>query len=145
MTSFWEQASWAKMTSTGVKLTSLVCHPTIKVNKAELPIYLCKNICKQYEHPGDDQDAYLQISLVKVLQIIRFEICNFFRIPEQILKIILLKNVFLNHKFQESLFYQQSFEKNPNIIEKFCKCEPKLLRASDFTIKLFTLITNSVP
>ncbi len=29
------QANWAKMTSTGDKLTGLACHPTKKVNKAE--------------------------------------------------------------------------------------------------------------
>jgi hypothetical protein len=29
------QASWAKMTSPGGKLTALACHPTKNVNKAE--------------------------------------------------------------------------------------------------------------
>jgi hypothetical protein len=29
------EASWAKMTSYGDKLTALACHPTKKVNKAE--------------------------------------------------------------------------------------------------------------
>ena len=32
--SFRWQASWAKMTSPGGKLTALACHPTKKVNKA---------------------------------------------------------------------------------------------------------------
>ncbi len=35
MTSFRGQASWAKMTSPGGKLTAPACHPTKKVNKAE--------------------------------------------------------------------------------------------------------------
>jgi hypothetical protein len=34
MMSFRWQASWAKMTSPGGKLTALACHPTKKVNKA---------------------------------------------------------------------------------------------------------------
>jgi hypothetical protein len=34
MTSFSGQTCWAKMTSTGGKLTALVCHPTKKVNIA---------------------------------------------------------------------------------------------------------------
>jgi hypothetical protein len=35
MTSFRGQDSWAKMTSTGGKLTALACHPTKFVNKAD--------------------------------------------------------------------------------------------------------------
>ncbi len=35
MTSFTEQASWAKMTSPGGEPTVLECHPTKKINKAE--------------------------------------------------------------------------------------------------------------
>jgi len=38
--SFRGQAKWAKMTSPGVKLTALACHPTAKVNKAEEQTYL---------------------------------------------------------------------------------------------------------
>jgi hypothetical protein len=44
MTSFGGKASWAKMTSAGGKLTTLACHPTIKVNKAEELTYLSTNI-----------------------------------------------------------------------------------------------------
>jgi hypothetical protein len=43
MTSFRGQASWAKMTSPGGKLTTLACHPTKGVNKAEEPAYLYKH------------------------------------------------------------------------------------------------------
>jgi hypothetical protein len=35
LTLFRGQASWAKMTSHGDKLTELLCHPTKRVNKAE--------------------------------------------------------------------------------------------------------------
>jgi hypothetical protein len=35
MMTFGGQASWAKITPPGGKLTALVCHPTKKVNKAE--------------------------------------------------------------------------------------------------------------
>ncbi len=38
------QASWAKMTSPGGKLTALASHLTIKVNKAEELTYLSTNI-----------------------------------------------------------------------------------------------------
>ncbi len=40
MTSFRGEASWAKMTSPGGKLTAQACHPTKKVNKAEELTYL---------------------------------------------------------------------------------------------------------
>ncbi len=42
--SFREQASWAKMLSSGGKLTALACHSTKKVNKAEEPTNLITNI-----------------------------------------------------------------------------------------------------
>jgi hypothetical protein len=44
MTLFRQQDSWAKMTSPGGKLTSLGCHQTKNVNKAEELIYLSINI-----------------------------------------------------------------------------------------------------
>ncbi len=44
MTTFKGQASLAKMTSLGGKLTVLVCHPTKRVNKAEEVTYLSTNI-----------------------------------------------------------------------------------------------------
>jgi len=44
MTSFRGQASWAKMTSHGGKLTALACHLTEKVNKAEELTYFSTNI-----------------------------------------------------------------------------------------------------
>jgi hypothetical protein len=44
MMSFRGQASWAKMISPGGKLTTLACHPTKKVNKAEELTYLSTNI-----------------------------------------------------------------------------------------------------
>jgi hypothetical protein len=44
MMSFRGQASWAKMTSPGGKLTALACHPTKRVHKAEELIYLSTNI-----------------------------------------------------------------------------------------------------
>jgi hypothetical protein len=51
MFSFRGQASSAKMTSHGSKLTALACHPTKSVNKAEELTYLStnieSNICKQ--------------------------------------------------------------------------------------------------
>jgi hypothetical protein len=40
MTLFRGQASWAKMTSVVDKLTTVACHPTKKVNKAEEITYL---------------------------------------------------------------------------------------------------------
>jgi hypothetical protein len=40
MTSLMGQASWAKMTSPGGKLTALMCHPTRTVHKAEELTYL---------------------------------------------------------------------------------------------------------
>jgi hypothetical protein len=40
MLSFRGQAGWAKMTSFGVKLTALACHPAKTVNKAEGITYL---------------------------------------------------------------------------------------------------------
>jgi len=36
-------ANWAKMTSPRGKLTALMCHPTIKINKAEQLTYLSTN------------------------------------------------------------------------------------------------------
>ncbi len=44
MMSFGGQASWAKMMSPWGKVTSLACHPTKKVNKAEELTYLSTNI-----------------------------------------------------------------------------------------------------
>jgi len=44
MTSFRGQASLAKMTSLGGKLTALACHPTKRVNKAEELTYLSTSI-----------------------------------------------------------------------------------------------------
>jgi hypothetical protein len=44
MTSFRGQASLAKMTSLGGKLTALACHPTKRVNKAEERTYFSTNI-----------------------------------------------------------------------------------------------------
>jgi len=44
MTSFKGQASSAKITSPGGKLTALACHPTKRVNKAEELTYLSTNI-----------------------------------------------------------------------------------------------------
>ncbi len=38
------QASSAKITSLGGKLTALICHPTKRVNKAEEPTYISVNI-----------------------------------------------------------------------------------------------------
>ncbi len=38
------QASWAKITSPGGKLTALACHPTKKENKIVLVSYLSTNI-----------------------------------------------------------------------------------------------------
>ncbi len=54
MTSFRGQASWAKMTSPGGKLTTLACHPTKGVNKAEEPAYLSTNVgqCKLIDSKG---------------------------------------------------------------------------------------------
>jgi hypothetical protein len=46
MISFRGQASWAKMTSPGIKLAAQACHPTKKVNKAEELNYLSTNIAK---------------------------------------------------------------------------------------------------
>jgi len=43
MTSFWKQASWAKMTSPGDKLTALASQLTKTVNKAEELTYLSTN------------------------------------------------------------------------------------------------------
>jgi hypothetical protein len=37
------QASWAKMTSPGVKLKVLACQMTLKINKAEQLTYLSTN------------------------------------------------------------------------------------------------------
>ncbi len=48
MMSFRGQASWAKMTSAGGKLTTLPCHPTKKVNKAEELTYLSINIAETH-------------------------------------------------------------------------------------------------
>jgi hypothetical protein len=50
--SFRGAASWAKMTSPGNKLTTLVCHPTKKVNIAEELTYLSINIAISlpYQH-----------------------------------------------------------------------------------------------
>jgi hypothetical protein len=44
------QASGAKMTSPGGKLTALICHPTKKVNKAEKLTYLSTNIRLEIAH-----------------------------------------------------------------------------------------------
>jgi hypothetical protein len=44
MTLFRGQASWAKMTSPVAIVTSLACHPTKKVNKAEELTYLSTDI-----------------------------------------------------------------------------------------------------
>jgi len=44
MTSLRGQASWAKMTSPGGKLTAMACHPTKIVNKAEELTYLSTNM-----------------------------------------------------------------------------------------------------
>jgi hypothetical protein len=44
MISFRGQASWAKMTSPGGKLTALACQLTKNVNKAEEITYLSINI-----------------------------------------------------------------------------------------------------
>jgi hypothetical protein len=44
MASFSGQASRAKMMSLGGKLTALVCHSALKVNKAEELTYLSTNI-----------------------------------------------------------------------------------------------------
>jgi hypothetical protein len=44
MMSFRGQASWAKMMSLRAKLTTLACHPTKRVNKAEELTYLSTNI-----------------------------------------------------------------------------------------------------
>jgi hypothetical protein len=44
MTTFGGHFSWAKIMSAGGKLTSMVCHPTKKVNKAEELAYLYINI-----------------------------------------------------------------------------------------------------
>jgi hypothetical protein len=38
------QANWAKLTSSGGKLTALACHSTKKVNKAEEPTNLITDI-----------------------------------------------------------------------------------------------------
>jgi hypothetical protein len=38
------QASWAKITPPGVKLTALACHMTKKVNKTDELTYLSPNI-----------------------------------------------------------------------------------------------------
>jgi len=46
--SFRGQASWAKMTSPGGKLTALAYHPTKKVNKAEELTYLFTNIDRHH-------------------------------------------------------------------------------------------------
>ncbi len=43
MTSFRGHVSWAKMMSPGGKLTALACHPTKKVNQAEVRTYLYKH------------------------------------------------------------------------------------------------------
>jgi hypothetical protein len=43
--SFGRQASWAKMTSPGGKLTALACHRAKKVNKAEELTYLSTKHC----------------------------------------------------------------------------------------------------
>jgi hypothetical protein len=48
MMSFRGQASWAKMTSLGGKLTALACHPTKKVNKAEELTLLSTKIAAIY-------------------------------------------------------------------------------------------------
>jgi hypothetical protein len=44
MTSLRGQASWANMTSPGGKLTALVCHLSMRVNKAEELTYLSTSI-----------------------------------------------------------------------------------------------------
>ncbi len=44
MTSFRGQTCWAKMTSPGVKLTALACHPNKNVTKAGKLTYLTTNI-----------------------------------------------------------------------------------------------------
>jgi hypothetical protein len=48
MTSFRGQASWAKMTSPGGKLTALTCHLTKTVNNAEELTYHSTNIGYKY-------------------------------------------------------------------------------------------------
>jgi len=48
MTSFCGKASWAKMTSPGVKVTALVRHLTKRVNKAEKLFHLSTNIGNHY-------------------------------------------------------------------------------------------------
>ncbi len=62
MMSFIWQASSAKMTSPGGKITALACHPNIKVNKAEELTYLSTNI----------DLSYLKISIYLTLLIIRY-------------------------------------------------------------------------
>ncbi len=57
MTSFKRQASRAKMTSAGGKLTALACHTTKRVNKAEDPTYHSTNFNLyepnfQYSYPS---------------------------------------------------------------------------------------------
>ncbi len=44
MTSFRGQTRWVKMISPGGKITTFVCHPTKKVNKAEELTFLSINI-----------------------------------------------------------------------------------------------------
>jgi hypothetical protein len=52
MTSFRGQASSAKMTSLGGKLTALACHPTKRASKAEELTYLSTNIVKKDQIPS---------------------------------------------------------------------------------------------
>jgi hypothetical protein len=73
MKSFMGMASWAKMTSLGGKLTTLVCHPTKKVNKAEELTHLSANIggylLAQKCFPGTNTLAYCVSKRRKVFQV----------------------------------------------------------------------------
>jgi hypothetical protein len=51
----WGQASWAKMTPIGGKLTALAYHPTKKVNKVELVTSPSKNIRHTVDWHHDTQ------------------------------------------------------------------------------------------
>jgi hypothetical protein len=71
MTSFREQAGWAKMTSIGGKLTALASHLTKYVNKAEKPTYLSTNL-------GTSLDKLTSVSCSWVeLVLMSHHVCDF--------------------------------------------------------------------
>ncbi len=70
------QASWAKMTPPGCKLTALAYHPTKRVNKAQELTYLSTyiEVSSQFEFIADQWVHYIPTWTNDILQILQMSL-----------------------------------------------------------------------